>query len=593
MCGIFGYIGTNKLKIGRNILPHRGPDDWGVINSQFCNKEITLFQSRLSIIGLGSQGHQPFQKYSGRVLTFNGEIYNYKDVREKLINEFSINFNTNTDTEVIYEAIINLGINKTLEVINGIFAFSYYDDSSEDIYLVRDNLGIKPFYYSPGKDNFIFSSEIKTFFELDLRKAELNKDYLGEYFANGWIYEPHTLFKNIYKVQAGHLIKFNIPSGKITNFKYWDITDRIENNVVPNIQDIVINQTISDIPIGNYFSGGIDSSIITYILKDKNLLNLNLSMEDGESERVNLMEKEYHLALKKIKYHNENLAIYKQLVYFLDEPIADPAIIPAFQLAKESRESGRHVMMSGMGGDEIDAGYSRHSILANRSILLGARLTPKFFIRNIFNGKKRRDIFRLKEFAQNISPENYFSLTSYFSKTEISSLIKSDQWFNGYRDKIIDTCANVESNKKYFYLDIKGFLASHNLIYMDKASMAASVEVRVPLLDKDLAKFFFKDIEKKEYAGKVRLKSYLKSLIGNNYKDIKKAGFRYEINSWLLNEIDWKDIILFFQKNKLIDTDLLASYINEMEKDLDSVSMKLWTIYTLYLWLKTFNVITE
>jgi len=593
MCGIFGYIGTNKLKIEKNILPHRGPDDWGTINSQFCDKEITLFQSRLSIIGLGVQGHQPFQKYEGKVLTFNGEIYNFKIVREKLINEFGINFTTNTDTEVIYEAIINWGINGTLEEINGIFAFSYYDDTLEDIYIVRDNLGVKPLYYSPSKDNFIFSSEIKSFFELDLRNAELDKNYLGEYFANGWIYEPHTLFKNIYKVQAGHLLKYNIPSGIVTDIKYWDITDCIKENGQPNMQDIIINQTISDIPIGNYFSGGIDSSIITYILKDNNLLNMNLSMQDSESERVNLMEKDYHLALKKITYQNENLSIYKRLVYFLDEPIADPAIIPAYQLAKESRESERHVMMSGMGGDEIDAGYSRHSILANKSILLVASLTPFFIIRNIFNGKKRRDIFRLKEFAKNVSPENYFSLTSYFSKTEISNLIKSDQWFNGYRDKIVNTCASVRSNKKYFYLDIKGFLASHNLIYMDKASMAASVEVRVPLLDKDLAKFFFKDIEKKKYAGKVRLKSYLKSLIGDNYKDIKKAGFSYQINDWLLNEIDWKDILLFFQKNKLIDTDLLASYINEMEKDVDGVSMKLWTIYTLYLWLKTFNVITE
>ena len=593
MCGIFGYIGTTKFKIDKNILPHRGPDDWGVINSKFGNKEITLFQSRLSIIGLGVQGHQPFQKYTGKVLTFNGEIYNFKDVRIELIEEFNINFSTDTDTEVIYEAIINWGIHKTLEIINGIFAFSYYDDSSEDIYIVRDNLGIKPLYYSLSKENFIFSSEIKSFFELDLRNAELDKEFLGEYFANGWIYEPHTLFKNIYKVQAGHLLKYKIPSGIITDIKYWDISNCIEKNVQPNIQDIVINQTISDIPIGNYFSGGIDSSIITYILKDKNLLNLNLSMEDSESERVNLMEKEYHLALKKINYQNENLAVYKQLVYFLDEPIADPAIIPVYLLAKESRESGRHVMMSGMGGDEIDAGYSRHLILANKFILFGARLTPKFFIRNIFNGKKRRDILRLKEFAHNMSPENYFSLTSYFSKTEISCLLKSDQWFIKYRDKITSTCANVESNRKFFYLDIKGFLASHNLIYMDKASMAASVEVRVPLLDKNLAKFFFKDIEKKEHAGKVRLKTYLKTLIGDNYKEVKKAGFRYEINGWLLNEIDWKDIILFFNKNKLIDTAMLASYINEMEKDLDSVSMKLWTIYTLYLWLKTFNVITE
>lgn len=591
MCGIFGYIGTNNLKIEKNILPHRGPDDWGVINCQFGKKEITLFQSRLSIIGLGAQGHQPFQKYYGKILVFNGEIYNYLDIRKRLIIDFSINFITNTDTEVIYESIINLGINKTLEVINGMFAFAYYDVTSEDIYIARDNLGIKPLYYSLCEDNFIFSSEVKTFFELGLRKAELNKDYLGEYFANGWIYEPHTLFKNIYKVKAGHLLKYNMPSGIVTNLKYWDITDCSENTIPPNIANIVINQTISDVPIGNYFSGGIDSSIITYILKENNLLNLNMSMEDSESSRVNLMQQAYDLDLKTIHYQHDNLAIYGKLIYYLDEPIADPAIIPAFQLAIESRALERYVMMSGMGGDEIDAGYPRHAILSNSFLLLLARLTPKFLIQKIFIDKKRRDIFRLKEFAHDMSPENYFSLTGYFSKSEISSLIKSDEWFKGYHDKIINTCKHVSDKKKYFYLDIKGFLASHNLIYMDKASMAASVEVRVPLLDKDLTKFFFKDIDKRKYTGKIRLKGYLKSLIGNNYHETKKAGFRYEINSWLLYDIDWEDIINFFQRNNLIDIDQLKSYIIEMKSNVDGVAMKLWTIYTLFLWIKIFNVI--
>jgi asparagine synthase (glutamine-hydrolysing) len=591
MCGIFGYIGTNILKIEKNILPHRGPDDWGVINCKHDNKRITFFQSRLSIIGLGLQGHQPFQKYTGKILIFNGEIYNYLDIKEKLINECNIVFNTNTDTEVIYEAIINWGINRALKIINGMFAFAFYDINSEDIVIARDHLGIKPVYYSLTDDNFIFSSEVKSFFELELRNAELNKDYLGEYFANGWIYEPNTLFKNIYKVQAGHLLKISIPKGTVTSVKYWDISDSSENTVQPNISKIVNNQTISDVPIGNYFSGGIDSSIITYLLKEKDLLNLNMSMENAESSRVNIMQEVYNLDIKKIEYQNENLVIYRKLIFHLDEPIADPAIIPAFQLAKESREMGRYVMMSGMGGDEIDAGYSRHSILGNTFLLFLVRLTPKSFIKSIFHGKKRRDIFRLKEFAHDISPENYFSLTSYFSKTEISSLIKKSDWHRSYSNKITSICSKVSDRKKYYYLDIKGFLASHNLIYMDKTSMAASVEVRVPLLDKNLAQFFFKDIDNDKNTGKIRLKTYLKSLIGVNYREIKKAGFSYEINSWLLNDINWQDIILFYSEKDLIDIQQLKSYLKEMKSSVDSVNMKLWTIYTLYLWIITFNVI--
>jgi asparagine synthase (glutamine-hydrolysing) len=590
MCGIFGYIGSNIIPIKKNVLQHRGPDDWGTINCQLENRNITLFQSRLSIIGLGEQGHQPYQKYEGKILIFNGEIYNYLDIRGILAKDFNIKFTSNTDTEVLYEAIINFGINRTLNIINGMFTFAYFDTSSEDIYIARDHLGIKPLYFSNEDDNFIFSSEIKVFFELDLRKAELNKKYIGEYFANGWIYEPNTLFKNIYKLQAGHLLKLNISSGNFTNIKYWDISDRSENKTQPNIADIIISQTISDIPIGNYFSGGIDSSIITYILKDKDLLNLNLSMEDRESSRVKLMQEVYNLDIKKIYYQKENLEVYKKLVYLMDEPISDPAIIPAFQLAKESRLLGRYVMMSGMGGDEIDAGYSRHFILNSKFLLILARLTPIFFIKTIFKEKKQRDILRLKEFAQDMSPENYFSLTSYFNKVEISSLLNSNEWFKDYRNKIVNTCSHISGKKKYYYMDIKGFLASHNLIYMDKASMAASVEVRVPFLDKDLAKFFFRDIDKKQYTGKVRLKGYLKSLIGNYYQEIEKEGFRYEINSWLVNEIDWNEIVQFFNENNLLNIKQLKYYIEEMKNNIESVSMKLWTIYTFFLWLKAFNV---
>lgn len=587
MCGIFGYVGSKELTIKKNILTHRGPDDWGVKNIKANDRNLTFFQSRLSIIGIGEQGHQPFEKYSGKILIYNGEIYNFKLIKQDLINEFKINFITETDTEVLYESLICWGLEKTLRKLNGMFAFSYFDMEIDVLTIVRDNLGIKPLYYSITEDNFVFSSEIKTFFELKVRKPVLDENYIGEYFANGWIYEPNTLFQNINKLSAGHYVKLSIKKMSIKETKYWDINDK-NDFITPDINSIVKNQTISDVPIGNYFSGGIDSSIITYILKDKDLLNLNLDMIDGESERVKLMRDNYKLNIKSFKVAGSNLSTYEKLIFNLDEPIADPAIIPAYLLAKESKKLKRTVMLSGMGGDEIDAGYSRHKIINSIFLKKAVLLIPEIVINIFFKKKKRRDFLRLKEFSRNPKPENYYSLTSYFTDKEISELISNSDWHNSYRSKINKICENVTGIKKYFYLDIKGFLASHNLIYMDKASMAASVEVRVPFLDKKLAQHFFNTID--ENIGKKRLTSFLKNDLKGLYKKTKKSGFSYEINEWLKSDINWDEVVSFYSKKGLLNINVINGYIKSIDTDIESVSMKLWSIYTLYLWLKTFNV---
>lgn len=587
MCGIFGYVGSNNLSINNNILPHRGPDDWGVKNIKVNNRSLTFFQSRLSIIGIGKQGHQPFEKYAGKILIYNGEVYNFKFLKEKLVNEFNINFITETDTEVLYEALINWGLTKTVRELNGMFAFSYFDAEIDELIIVRDNLGVKPLYYSLTDDDFVFSSEIKTFFELQLRKSTLEKDFIGEYFANGWIYEPNTLFKNIYKLSAGHYVKLSLSDMSIVDVKYWDINDKT-NISKPDIYSIVKSQTISDVPIGNYFSGGVDSSLITYIVKDEDILNLNLDMVDGESERVKLMKSKFNLNVKSFKVSGSNLSTYERLIYNLDEPIADPAIIPAYLLAKESKLLNRTVMLSGMGGDEIDAGYSRHRIINSIVLQKAVVLIPKSAIKLFFKHKRRRDILRLKEFSRNPKPENYYSLTSYFTEDQISELILDSNWHKDYRNKINHLCSNVVGIRKYFYLDIKGFLASHNLIYMDKASMAASIEVRVPLLDKNLAQYFFRSIGKN--IGKKRLTALLENGLKGSYKKTKKSGFSYDINEWLKCDIDWDEVIAFYSKSNLLNINALRGYVKSLDSDVESVSMKLWSIYTLYLWLKTFNV---
>jgi len=585
MCGIFGIVGPQKISFTMNILPHRGPDDWGQYHSKYKNKYCTLFQSRLSIIGLGAQGHQPYRKKNGFILVYNGEIYNYQKLRDELISQFNTAFETDTDTEVLYEYLIQFGIDQTLEIINGMYAFGFLVEEKNTLYVARDNLGVKPIYYYHSADTFAFSSEIKALIEQNVYKPVLNKALLGEYFANGWVYEPDTLFADVYKVKAGNYLKVDVNANQIKTIRYWDIDSEVQGK--PNLDEIIESQTVSDVPLGIYLSGGVDSSLITCSLSSENMLNLNLDLNDSESSRVKVLQGRYNLSLEKLTESHLSMEDFKKLIYFMDEPIADPAIVPAYLLAKRSRELNRVVMLSGMGGDEIDGGYSRHVIIKWLRFFKAIRHIIKIFV-SVVTGKTRRDLKRLLTFLSSPSIHTYYSLTSYFSEYEISKLIRTNTWNQNYDNKLDKMVpSNLSGLKKYLYLDLKGFLASHNTIYMDKASMAASVEVRVPFLDKDLAAEYFSSIE--GYIGKKRLKAQLTKVLGEDYKTVKKQGFRSPISNWL-NDYDWSQVTQYFEQNRILDTDLINEWLDGKMRGNEENDMKLFAIATLYEWLNTFDV---
>ena len=591
MCGIFGCLTPRQVHIDCNILPHRGPDDWGVQYNDFPAGALTLFQSRLSIIGLGEQGHQPFAKYRRYLLAYNGEIYNYRDIRGNLETECRVNFETGTDTEVLYEALIHWGVDNTLERVNGMFAFAVVDIEAKTLTLVRDHIGIKPLYYSITGDQILFGSEVKTFFDLGLMEPALDRAYLGEYLSNCWVYEPDTLFRNVKKLEAGCYLRVDLSDRTFQHRRYWDIMS-VPEEAMPDVADAVKLQTISDVPVGAYLSGGVDSSIMACCLKDSDIMFLNLQAGKSESKRVKDLEQLYNLHIERLLPEPDGLELYNGLVRQMDEPIADPAVVPAYLLAKRSRDLGRVVMISGMGGDEIDAGYTRHRILHYHDRIRWLRWVPDFLIRGISRGKRRRDLRRLKAFLDRPVPENYFSLTYYMTRDEVGKLV-GPHWYESYERKIREMCSHLSGLKRYFYLDMRGFLASHNLIYMDKASMAASVEVRVPLLDRYVAQSMFAEVDEPQHAGKRRLKAYLQSLLGDGYVELKKEGFTYPVDRWVQEEIQWPEVISFFRERNVLNTEVVESWVNTIPNDIDAVSMKLWTVYTLYVWMREFNVLME
>jgi asparagine synthase (glutamine-hydrolysing) len=588
MCGILLHYGDKIITIDRNIMPERGPDSWDTYQAKTGTGYLTMFHSRLSIIGLGDQGKQPFQKIEGKILIYNGEIYNYKELRNELGNEFSINFSTTTDTEVLYYGLIYWGIDKTLNKINGVFAFCFYDSENKVIWTARDNLGVKPLYYYHKDGKFAASSECKSLFYCQVCNPEIRRDLLGDYFANLWIYEPNTLFKDIYKLEAGCYLSFELENQTLTTKRYWSLSHKIQNR--PNIKDIINLQTVtSDVKVSAYLSGGIDSSIIACALKDNDIAFLHLDLGGDENSRVERLKKLYQLDIFTVNPKTEYITTYEYLVKQIEEPIADPAVIPSYELAYEAKKMGSTVMLSGMGGDEIDSGYPKLNRIKYLYLLRLLKFIPKKFVKHIL--KNRYSSYeRILNFLSDTSPANFYALNSFFSKNEIDDLVLFN-WYDDYKTRINKLVGDEKGLKRYYTLDFKGFLSSHNTIYSDKTSMAASVEVRVPLLDKNLANYFYKDIHLLRNSRKRRLKQELKQYIGKENYKVKKEGFGYPVREWLQNKINWQEIIDTFEKLNLLNVEHIRQLVTRLEHDNGKdIEMKLWAIYTLFLWIKVFNI---
>jgi len=538
MCGIFGAFGSNvqisnRIGFGEpnlddEVLSHRGPDDYGCFRSSYYDTDVYLDHTRLSIIGLGPQGHQPFcSKDESIALTYNGEIYNYKSLKSDLLENFGCNFETQTDTEVLLRAYQTWGLEKTLSELVGMFAFGIADLNRGIGYVVRDQLGVKPVYYYSDNNTLLFASEIKALLQKGELEARLNQDMLGEYLANFWVYEPDTLFEGIYKLEAGHYLTYNLNTKLTKKTQYWDIIedggDGEAYNIDKDIETVIQDQLVSDVPLGMYLSGGVDSSIIAYhATQDHPLEALNLRNDtgagNGEYKNIERLKEELDIKVESISPDASMLDVYREMIYHMDEPIGDSAIIPANLLARAAREQDTKVMLSGMGGDEIFAGYRRMHIIANLGWL--QYLSPIFSLLDRFfpryASRFRRNIRQIANFLDNPSPSNYFSLSNRFSRDEITELTEDEEWHYKYTQKIRKLLSGkefIDDAQRYQYLDIRGYLASHNLIYMDKTSMAESVEVRVPLLDHRFAgRYFNIPTEKKVEDG---LKTPLKRHLSN------------------------------------------------------------------------------
>jgi asparagine synthase (glutamine-hydrolysing) len=627
MCGIAGFFHSDRklpenshaiLKKMGKVLTHRGPDDSGEYLSEHCGFSFR----RLSIIDL-EHGHQPmFSPSKNLVGVFNGEIYNFMELKEELENSGCI-FLTNSDTEVLLVGHEVWG-EDIVSRLRGMFAFVIYDIKKNELFIAHDHTGIKPFYYSNYSGYFIFSSEIKAILKFPGIHASVKTSALPKYMSFLWVPIPDTLFENIYVLEPGHTMHVN--KNGIQKKRYWNPNLSSQNQikkeeewiqVIDNeLRRIVKEQMISDVPLGALLSGGVDSStIIAYMNQVSEdpitTYTTGFDKEDLSQDVIRSDLKYARIAAKKLKVNYNELilspdvvSLLSKLAWHMDEPVADPAAITTYLICKAAKEKCT-VMLSGLGGDEIFGGYPRYlgNVIANKY-----QRIPGFIRKELIESWVRRIPTRSSAFIRNFKKflkssdlpfeERYFGYLTYYSQDELKQLMKMDFNWEDIFDKhrqILGEYHNSDNIQTMLNLDLKTFLPNLNLMYTDKMSSAVSVEVRVPFLDH----LFIETMARIPGKYKVRngtrkyiLKKTLEKYLPHEIVWRKKAGFGAPIGAWLKGQV--KDMMLDLLSEETITKrgyfnypyvkTIIDNHLNGKEYNAN----QLWQLMTLELWHREF-----
>lgn len=642
MCGIAGLISVNpetRIAAMLESVEHRGRDDEGVWTSNAIDeagRKVSLGHRRLSIIDTSAAGHQPMFSQNGRfVLTFNGEIYNYKELREELKAK-GHHFTTDTDSEVIIAAVKEWGAD-SLRRLNGMFAFAIWDEKERELILARDRVGIKPLYYATAKDengneSFLFASEAKAILASKLIKAELDHEGLNQFLTFLWTPDPHTLFKDIYKLPPAHFLVHK--DGKITQQEWWDISfDEIEEGktedywrerVLETLDKVVGMEMVADVPLGAFLSGGVDSSSIVALMKnhsngrkistytvgiEQEDLRYDIIPDDVEwARKVNaLLDTDYHESMLK----PDVAELLPKLVYHSDAPVIDMAI-PSYLISKKARET-LTVMLSGMGGDEIFAGYPRQMAM---NIAGAFDPIPQMIRRPLMKtiasvlpgglpGKLTAPLRNAKKFARSAAlnfEERYLGFGTYFTDEAKKKLYAWDlkylpKKFDAYKyhREYFERVKNAAPLNRILYVDLKTFLPCLNLETTDKTAMAATLEVRVPFLNVELMELSARmppELKLKGIKRKYILKRAAEELLPKEIVWRKKAGFGAPIRSWLRGALKpMVDDLLSeeqIKKRGLFDAKEVRRVIDSNLSGKEDFNLQVFQLLTLELWMQAF-----
>ncbi|MFJ7888957.1 asparagine synthase (glutamine-hydrolyzing) [Lysinibacillus xylanilyticus] len=613
MCGFIGYInGTNVIDHHQtienmmNTIIHRGPDSGGI----HSDDTVTLGFRRLSIIDLSDVANQPLYSADGNiVLVFNGEIFNFQELRADLI-EKGHNFKTHSDSEVIIYGYVEYGV-EFVKKLRGMFAFCIWDKKNDLQFIARDGFGIKPLYYTENTTDgtFIFGSEIKSFLPHPSFIKELNKDALRPYLTFQYSSMDETFFKGVYKLQPAHYML--IKNGQKQIVQYWDKKfhakeapiEKYVEDIRTTVSESVDAHQISDVKVGSFLSGGIDSSYITSLLRpDKsfsvgfsdyedmfNETNLAKDLSDTlniQNERKYISADECFEALPKIQWH-------------MDEPQSNPSSVPLYFLS-ELASKDVTVVLSGEGADEIFGGYSWYQ---NSGKMQKYEKVP-FGIRKALRGiaealPKNQYTHFLVKGGQTVE-ERFIGEAVVWDEEDALNVLKSD-YKNGpsvktITKRIYDEVPGDDDVTKMQYLDLNLWMPGDILLKADKMSMAHSIELRVPFLDKEVMELA-KNIPSKYRVNDIDTKYVLRQAahqeLPEEWAKRPKLGFPVPIRHWLREEKYYKMVKEMFTTdfaNEFFDTKQLVGYLDEHYEEKANRGRYIWTAYVFLVWYKQFFV---
>ena len=603
MCGFVGFVSKdgNKKKIIKDmadIIVHRGPDSDGY----YVGDEVALGFRRLSIIDLEG-GTQPiYNEKQDKVIVFNGEIYNYKEIKEDLIEKGHV-FNTESDTEVLLHGYEEYK-EKLLNKLRGMFAFVIYDIKNNSLFGARDFYGIKPMYYYKNKNEFMFGSEIKSFLGHPKFKKELNRDMLKQYLTFQYSVGEDTFFKDVFKLMPGHYFKYKDGNLKIKRYYEIDLTsdnskslEEWKDIIRKELNESIRYHKISDVEVGSFLSSGVDSSIIatlsnvdkTFTVGYDNKKYSEIDYAKDLSDKIGV--KNISKKITKEEYFDK----FSMIQYYMDEPLADPSAAALYFVANTASKHVK-VALSGEGADEIFGGYN---IYHEPYSVSWYYKIPYFIRRGIgilaypfrnhtgFNFLVRRSKKLEDRYVGNafiFEPRDSDKILSYKDKSHFKELTKS------YYDKV----KHLDDVGKMQYIDFNFWLIGDILLKADKMSMANSLEVRVPLLDRCLISNVIAIPSKYKIVGnetKYAFRQVCRETLEDKVANKKKLGFPVPIREWIKEEETYNEIYnMFSGAGEFFNVKRILKLLEEHKNGKRDNSRKIWTIYTFLVWYNEYFV---